>query len=153
MWGNIILSISNLYGLLGVYYFFEKGYVVPGLLHMFWVIFASVYHLTETGKHDMPGVFTPPTSPYVQGQLNFTTFVFAFASSITWFFLLIVKDLYIIKMLTLSAVCFAIPELVTHITGKPHKLVYVIFHSLSHMLTFCVPNTMGRDDPITYLLR
>lgn len=152
MWNNIILSASNLYGLIGVYYFFEKGYILPGILHMMWVIFAATYHLMETGKHNLPGVFTPPVSLYVQSWFNYITFLFSFASAITWFFLLLITDVYILKVGLISAICFAIPEVLTNITGEPYPRVYTFFHSLSHILTFCIPNTMGRDDPTARLL-
>jgi hypothetical protein len=148
MWGNVVNAFSNLYGLVAVYYFLEKGYILPGILHLLWVIFATTYHLVETGVHDMPGILRPPAPLPVQSLLNYLTLIFSLASAITWPFYLLVIDVYVLSFGILGITCLLIPEILTQITGRPYRNVYQIFHPISHILIFCIPKTISHDDPI-----
>lgn len=145
MWGNIILALSNLYGLGGVFSYLQQGMLFFAFSVSGSVFSAMIYHLAETERFGMPGVGWR-VIPGDQRYLWFLTLTFDLLTAALTIMVTNVANYFFFYQFIAGAILAAIPDLLARFPsligqyGKEMRILYVICHTVFHLNNFYIVN-------------
>jgi hypothetical protein len=153
MRGNIILAVSNLYGLFGVAYYYKAGMYYYCSLLLASVLCAVVRHLIEqedtpTGRlhHGMPGVGWKVSQEFQQGWAEVTVAI-DLLLALSSMFILTTSLLLALVYLAIGLLLLALPEVLQKccpLHPQAGQLFYIVSHSLGHLFVYHTWNMIAR---------
>lgn len=140
---NILVSLSNLYGLFSLIQFYKNREYLNLFLVTCAMVSSILYHLAESKKHNMAGIYL--LKPYEKILLNLDRFFATMAIIVftTKYWIIIFNYSPIIQIIPFGLFCLILSEFPNYIPvtifSKPiSKIIFIISHSIWHIYAFHV---------------
>lgn len=133
---NLILSLSNLYGLLAVSVLYNNNDMFGAIILSGTILSSMIYHLIEHHKHNLVGLSEFNLCDTVCHHQTFINFDRFFACSSVLY--LLTYDLIIehIVLTVIALICLSISETTQYIEHRIIKRLFVPLHFIWHILAF-----------------
>lgn len=123
------MASTNLVGVFSIYKLFMVGKYARATSLLTSMIFSFIYHLCESIKHDMPGIGVSESTERKLLSLDrlaaYSSIMVAIVDGV---------EIFRIKIL-IALLCLFISEVVS-IKFSMEKAIYMLFHSLWHIIIF-----------------